>query len=57
MSRVQDIYVGVRTDEVSILKVEAVQLVAGRLGISYVLIDNKRCAFGVVGNALADLAV
>ena len=45
-----------RTDEVSVLEVEAVELVASRLGIHYVFIDNECCAFGVVGDALADLA-
>lgn len=47
----------VRTNEIPILKVEAVQLVAGHLGIHYVLIDNECCAFRGVGNSLADLAV
>jgi hypothetical protein len=46
-----------RTNEVSILEVEAIQLVAGLLGIHYVLIDNKRSSFGVVGDALADLTM
>jgi hypothetical protein len=45
-----------RTDEVSVLKVEAVELVASRLRIHYVFIDNECCALGVVGDALADLA-
>jgi len=47
----------VRTNEISILEVEAVQLVASHLGIHYVLIDNECCAFRVVGDSLADLAV
>ena len=47
----------VRTNEIPILKVEAVQLVASHLGIHYVLIDNECCAFRVVGDSLADLAV
>ena len=45
-----------RTDEVSVLKVEAVQLVAGRLRIHDILVDNEGGALCVVGNALADLA-
>lgn len=45
-----------RTDEVTILEVEAVELVARRLGVHYVFIDNESGAFGVVGDALADLA-
>ena len=44
------------TDEVSVLEVEAVQLVASRLGVHHVFIDNECSALGVVGNALADLA-
>ena len=46
----------VRTDKVAVLEVEAVQLVASRLGVHYVFIDNECSALGVVGNALADLA-
>ena len=42
--------------EVTILEVEAVELVASRLGIHYVFIDHKGRAFGVVGNALTNLA-
>ena len=44
------------TNEVAILEVEAVELVAGSLCIHHVLINNEGCTFGVVGNALADLA-
>jgi hypothetical protein len=47
----------VRTNEIPILEVEAVQLVASHLGIHYVFIDNECCAFRVVGDSLADLAV
>jgi hypothetical protein len=48
---------GVRhTDKVTILEVEAVQLVARLLRIHHILIDNECRALGVVGNALADLA-
>jgi hypothetical protein len=43
-------------DEVAVLEVEAVELVAGRLGIHYIFIDDEGSALGVVGNALADLA-
>lgn len=46
----------VRTDEVAVLEVEAVQLVASRLGVHHVLIDNECGALCVVGDALADLA-
>lgn len=44
-----------RTDEVAILKVKAIQLIARRFGVHSVLIDDESCAFGVVCNALTDL--
>ena len=44
------------TDEVSVLEVEAVELVAGLLGIHYVFIDDEGGALGVCGNALTHLA-
>ena len=47
----------VRTDKVTTLEVEAVQLVAGLLCVHHVVIDNKGSSLGVGGNALADLAV
>lgn len=43
------------TNEVTILKVEAVQLVARRLRIHGVFIDDKSCSLGVAGDALANL--
>jgi len=46
-----------RTDEISALEVEAVELVASRFGIHYVFIDNERCALGIAGDALTDLAI
>lgn len=46
-----------RTDEVTALEVEAVQLVAGLLRIHDVVIDNKGGSLGIGSNALADLAV
>jgi len=46
----------VRTDKVAVLEVETVQLVASRLGVHHVFIDNECGALGVVGDALADLA-
>jgi hypothetical protein len=45
------------TNKISVLEVEAIQLVASRLGIHYVFIDDECCAFGIVGNALTDLAI
>lgn len=45
-----------RTDEITVLEVEAIELVAGLLRIHYVFIYNERGAFGVASNALADLA-
>jgi hypothetical protein len=44
-----------RTDQVSALEVEAIELIACLLGVVYVLVDHKCCALGVVGNALTDL--
>jgi hypothetical protein len=44
------------TDEISVLEVEAIQLVASRLGIHYIFIDNECCALSVVGDALTNLA-
>lgn len=46
-----------RTDKVTTLEVEAVQLVAGLLRIHDVVIDNKGSSLGVGSDALADLAV
>jgi hypothetical protein len=45
-----------RTNEVSILEVEAVQLVASLLRVGYVFIDNEGGALGVVGDTLSNLA-
>ena len=45
-----------RTDEIPVLEVETVKLVASRLCVHYVFIDDEGCALGVVGDALADLA-
>lgn len=44
------------TDEIAVLKVEAVQLVASLLGIQYVFIDDEGGALGVGRDALSDLA-
>lgn len=45
-----------RTDKITILEVEAVELVAGLLRIHYVLIDHEGRSLGTSGNALANLA-
>jgi len=44
------------TDEVAILEVKTIQLVASGFGIHHVLIDDERSSLGIVGDALADLA-
>lgn len=44
------------TDEISILEVEAVQLVTSLLSIHDIFIDNKSSAFGISCNPLANLA-
>lgn len=46
----------VKHDEIAVLEVEAVQLVAGALGVEYIFIDNVGGAFGIGGDALADSA-
>lgn len=46
-----------RTNKVTVLEVEAVQLVASLLRIHDVLIDNERSAFCVCGDTLPDLAI
>lgn len=49
-------FYGVRTDEIAVLEVEPVQLVAGLLRVHDILVDDEGGAFGVVRDALADLA-
>jgi hypothetical protein len=44
------------TDKVTTLKVETVQFIARLLRIHDILVYDERCAFRVVGDALADLA-
>jgi hypothetical protein len=44
------------TNKVTVLEVEAVQLVASLLRIHHVFIDDERGAFGIRGDTLADLA-
>ena len=46
-----------RTNEVSILEVEAVQFVTGLLCIHNILVDDEGGALGVVCDSLSDLAV
>lgn len=46
----------VRTDQITVLEVVAVELVAGLLGIHYVLIDNKGRPLRGVGDTLTNLA-
>ncbi len=46
-----------RTDEIPVLEVETVELVAGHLGIHYVLIDDECGSFRVVCDSLTYLAV
>jgi hypothetical protein len=57
---VSECYTGeglLRTDEIPVLEVEAVQLVASRLCVHHVFIDDEGGALGVVGDTLANLAV
>ena len=46
----------VQHHEVPVLEVEAVQLVACGFGVHDIFVDHERCALGVVGDALTDLA-
>jgi hypothetical protein len=46
-----------RANEISILEVEAVQLIASLFGVHHVLIDNECRSLRVVGDSLADLSV
>ena len=48
---------GIRTDQVSVLEVKAIELIAGLLGVVYILIDHKSGTLGVVGDDLAIFAV
>lgn len=45
-----------RTDKITILEVEAVELVAGLLRIHYVLIDHEGRSLGAAGDTLTNLA-
>ena len=45
-----------RTNEIPVLEVEAIELIARLLCIHYVFIDNEGRALGVVCDSLADLA-
>lgn len=45
----------VRTDQVSVLEIEAIELIACLLGVMYVLVDHKRRTLRVVRDTLADL--
>jgi hypothetical protein len=46
----------VEDDEVAVHEVEAVELVAGLLGVGHLVVDDEGGALGVGGVALADLA-
>lgn len=45
-----------RTDQISVLKVKAVKLVAGLLRIHYILVDHESRSLGRIRDSLADLA-
>jgi len=50
------VHAQVRTDKVTVLEVETVELVAGLLCVHHILIDHESRSLGRVGNALAYLA-
>ena len=45
----------VHTDQVSVLEVESIELIACLLGVVHVFVYHKSCALRVVGNTLANL--
>lgn len=45
----------IRTDEVSVLEVESIELIACLFGVVHVLVDNKCGSLGVVRNTLTYL--
>ena len=45
----------IRTDQVSVLEVEAIELIACLFGVVNVLVDNECGSLGVIGNTLANL--
>ncbi len=44
------------TNEIPVLEVEPIQLVARHLGIEHVLIDHECRSFGIIRDSLADLS-
>jgi hypothetical protein len=46
-----------RTNQVSVLEVESIELIACLFGVVDVFVDNKSGSFGVVRDSLADLTV
>ena len=46
-----------RTNEIAVLEIEPVQLVASLLRIDHILVDHKCSPFGVAGYPLADLTM
>lgn len=45
-----------RTDKVSVLEVEPIELIACLFGVMNVFINHKRGALGVIGNSLSYLS-
>jgi hypothetical protein len=50
------IHMAIRTNQVSVLEVEAIELIACLFGVVNVLVDNKCSSLGIIGDTLADLA-
>ena len=55
VSRMTGLAISILTDEVSILEVEAIQLVTSLLSVHDIFIDNEGRSFGLVGGALTYL--
>ena len=47
----------IRTDQVSVLEIEAIELIACLLGVVHVLVDHECGTLRVVGDTLADLPI
>jgi hypothetical protein len=47
----------IRTDQVSVLEIETIELIACLLGVVHVLVDHECSALRVVGDTLADLPI
>lgn len=47
----------IRTDQVSVLEIESIELIACLFGVVHVVVDHECGALRVIGDTLADLAI